>query len=396
MSAELNLRTTGRGLTQGDIPARFFREALQRDDRRLIFRPELEAGYVRYKDECSIWLLRLGCSVGVALYAGFFLLDFVTQQRLIEPVIFIISFAIAWPATLLPAAATFIPSWRRHARAMAVVATALNGAALIACLTISARAGKLLPYEVLLLNQMFVFYLSAALFQVALPLAFAIVAVYLASAAWFGLPAHEYADQAFVLLAATLLGGIFCYLFERTERRSWLRAQLVEDMAVRDELTQLYNRRHLYAQGVTVLGQARHESTPCGLLLLDVDHFKSYNDSQGHAAGDRCLIRIGRALLKGARRPLDVVARNGGEEFAILLYDIAPPALLEHAEQLRQAVRDLKIPHPASPQGLITISIGAVAAAGGEALDGLMAAADRALYQAKHAGRDCVKLAAAA
>lgn len=375
-----------------EVPARYITEALAAGGLRLGLRPELEAGYLRYKDENSLWLLRLGCFVAVALYAVFFLLDALTQKRLTEPAIFYIAFGVAYPATLLPALATYIVSWRPHARWLAAATTAVNGAALIACITIAARVGKALPYEVLALNLMFAFYLAGALFQTAFPLAAATVAVYLASAWWLGIPTVELLDRAFVLVAVTMLGGIFGYLFERAERRSWLRAQLVAQMAVRDELTGLYNRRHLYEHGRTVLEQAHRDGKTCGLLLLDVDHFKLYNDTQGHAAGDRCLIRIARALRKSARSPLDVVARNGGEEFAVLLYDIAPDALLEQAQALRQEIKSLRIPHPESPFGHVTVSLGV--ASGGAALEPMLLAADRALYRAKHGGRDQVQVGA--
>ena len=188
------------------------------------------------------------------------------------------------------------------------------------------------------------------------------------------------------------------FLAERRERalareRERLIAALAT-AAVRDELTGLLNRRGLHER-------LPAPGTPVAVLVVDVDHFKSYNDRFGHLEGDRCLALVAAALEAGGR-PGDVVARTGGEEFVVLLdLPVAPgvpggtdaerAAARAAGERLRTAVRDLALPHPARPDGpgVVTVSVGVALGA----WDAASAAADVGLYAAKHAGRDRVEVA---
>jgi diguanylate cyclase (GGDEF)-like protein len=124
------------------------------------------------------------------------------------------------------------------------------------------------------------------------------------------------------------------------------------------------------------------------LLMIDVDHFKAYNDLYGHPGGDRVLTRVAAAMKAALRRPSDFIARYGGEEFAVILPETSPEGALMVAERLREAVEELGIAHAQSSAGPhVTVSIGAASSNMPEAL-GLMLAADNALYEAKHAGRN--------
>lgn len=130
------------------------------------------------------------------------------------------------------------------------------------------------------------------------------------------------------------------------------------------------------------------------LILVDVDDFKAYNDHYGHPAGDAALRQLGVVLQQGARRPLDIAARLGGEEFAVLLYDSEEGNTLAIAERLRQAVEALGIEHLGSSAGpCLTISLGVAYSTSGMGLDALYREADRALYEAKDAGRNAVRVA---
>lgn len=157
-----------------------------------------------------------------------------------------------------------------------------------------------------------------------------------------------------------------------------------------DSLTGLNNRRAFLDKLEEECSRARRYSSPLTLALLDVDHFKAYNDSFGHLAGDEVLRRIAE-LLESEKRETDFVARYGGEEFAILLINTDGDGALVLAERFRLAVANEDWPHRA-----ITISLG-LATYDPETQDGiaLLATADRALYQAKDAGRDAVARAGA-
>lgn len=126
------------------------------------------------------------------------------------------------------------------------------------------------------------------------------------------------------------------------------------------------------------------------LILCDIDHFKLYNDTYGHQAGDRCLQQVAQVLSSVVRRPLDVVARYGGEEFVILLPETDAAGACHIAEQICTQVRSLAIPHRCSQQGHITLSAGVatVNPCIEAQMANLVAFADQALYQAKQEGRD--------
>lgn len=161
--------------------------------------------------------------------------------------------------------------------------------------------------------------------------------------------------------------------------------------SVRDALTGLYNRRHMEEALEREIHRALRHSIPLGVILLDVDHFKRFNDTQGHQAGDRLLAELG-GLLQSHVRGEDIACRYGGEEFILILPGAALEQTRLRAEQLRERVEHhLHLRHDGRDLPGITISAG-VAALGAEISDAaaLVAAADRALYAAKRGGRNRV------
>jgi diguanylate cyclase (GGDEF)-like protein len=158
-----------------------------------------------------------------------------------------------------------------------------------------------------------------------------------------------------------------------------------------DPLTGLFNRRYFDA-ALARLWRSTAVSGGClGLMMVDVDHFKAFNDDAGHQAGDRCLEAVAAALRINVRLGLDTVARYGGEEFVAIL----PNAELDEAEMIaervRRAVESLKIPHPRAAFALLTVSVGVASVeVAGSAPDSLLRAADQALYRAKFMGRNRV------
>lgn len=154
-----------------------------------------------------------------------------------------------------------------------------------------------------------------------------------------------------------------------------------------DDLTGLYNRRWLEH----ALPRLLELEAPQCLLMLDVDHFKQYNDSQGHLGGDQALVALAN-VLKTTLRPYDYAARYGGEEFIVLLPNVGLPEAIEVAERIRQSVSAYPIrdAEGASLPG-ITLSIGVAALGPGMTPEALIGAADEELYRAKAAGRNCVR-----
>lgn len=173
----------------------------------------------------------------------------------------------------------------------------------------------------------------------------------------------------------------------RTRTQELERAnEALEQAASHDFLTGLPNRRAF----VAALGAALEDARPLALAMLDIDHFKAYNDSLGHVAGDRCLTEFGRLLTDIAARPGVEAARIGGEEFALLFEGNAVERAPELLDALRADLRGRAMPHPASPvEPLVTFSAGlAVREAGDATPEALLGRADEALYRAKTAGRN--------
>ena len=163
----------------------------------------------------------------------------------------------------------------------------------------------------------------------------------------------------------------------------------LREVAIRDGLTHLHNRRFFAARLVAEIERARREASPLTLVLIDVDHFKRINDAWGHAIGDEVLCRVAETLM-ACVRPYDLSARYGGEEFVALLPGTTLAEAAVVAERIRLAIESLSIPVPAaaaSPQ--VTASLG-VASLGPlpDNGEGLQQRADQALYEAKAAGRN--------
>ena len=196
-------------------------------------------------------------------------------------------------------------------------------------------------------------------------------------------------------------GGYFC-LIQVTDasisikRERLLRAhsERLTKVAATDSLTGAYNRRTFDERFRVEFGRAQRQNSAISLVMMDVDFFKHYNDLYGHPAGDKVLISVANALNSELLRPADMIARYGGEEFVAILPDSGPEGSLIVAERLRAAISDLNISHGGSKVAdHVTMSIGVATHLPGTASNEtcLLEAADMALYNAKHSGRNCVR-----
>ncbi|KJZ40200.1 sensor domain-containing diguanylate cyclase [Pseudomonas sp. B21-040] len=164
----------------------------------------------------------------------------------------------------------------------------------------------------------------------------------------------------------------------------------LELLALEDALTGLSNRRQFDVFILAEMGRARRTLTPLALQMIDVDHFKSFNDRYGHVAGDECLRRVSAIIKDNIKRPGDLAARYGGEEFTVVLPGTDYVGAFLVAEKIRLAVLSAGIEHSEGVEGRITVSIGVCAfnPASQDQPDDLVSAADKALYVAKASGRN--------
>jgi diguanylate cyclase (GGDEF)-like protein len=164
----------------------------------------------------------------------------------------------------------------------------------------------------------------------------------------------------------------------------------LQALANTDSLTGLANRRHFEQTLATEHERSRRTGKPCSVILSDVDYFKKYNDHYGHVEGDACLRQVAAAIAGSLRRPADLAARYGGEEFVVLLPETDLDGASAVAENIRQRIAGLALPHADSPLGHVTISLGVYTGAAGEGSDtgAWIKAADSLLYDAKAAGRN--------
>jgi len=198
---------------------------------------------------------------------------------------------------------------------------------------------------------------------------------------------------AATLTFVNLMGAFCCYQLEHALRQSFLESKVLSQLAERDGLTGLYNRRSYDQHLERLWRQSRREHSQLTLMLIDIDNFKAYNDLYGHQAGDDALKKVAGVIRQAAHRPLDIVARFGGEEFALVLYGPHTSYVRELPEQLRESVLALKVSHQGSMTGpYLSVSIGVanVMPDADRSLEGAVQMADEALYQAKEEGRDRV------
>ena len=193
------------------------------------------------------------------------------------------------------------------------------------------------------------------------------------------------------VLLALCCGIMALLLVVRQELAQRIRAEKdLSDLATRDSLTGLLNRRGFFDLAETALAEARLRNESVAVLMIDADHFKRYNDHYGHAAGDIVLSAIGQCISGELRPMIDVAARFGGEEFIVFLPGSDHGRAGRVAEAIRKAVAGFETPHERSSAGFVTVSVGLASsrAAAIAKLGTLVEAADGELYRAKRSGRN--------
>jgi diguanylate cyclase (GGDEF)-like protein len=365
---------------------------LQRGGGSRAFSPEIEAEYVRTHLQDNRTLIRAACALATLTTASR-----VVDRELLGTVspssLLFMSIVLGMSALL--AALAFSRAFERFYLGVALFVVPLRNLIAAVGIVQTAAHGEL---EALMLVPLLVlgpFYFTGLRFRAASWTVVVTAVALFAAAVVFGL-ATPIALRAlgFLAMIATAC-AIAARNVEQSSRKSFLESHLIEELAHHDTLTGLKNRRVFDEQLDRLWERGIEEHRSLAILMVDIDHFKAYNDWAGHQAGDQTLRRVAQALQGFVTRPLDVLARYGGEEFALVSYDIDSNEAESLAEHMRRAVGALAIEHDGSQAGgFVTISIGvAVVQPNSERHSrGALQLADQALYEAKVRGRDRVEL----
>ncbi len=173
---------------------------------------------------------------------------------------------------------------------------------------------------------------------------------------------------------------------ELTQERTKMLVQLKE-LSITDDLTKLYNSRYFYQQLQNEVKRFYRYHRPLALLLIDIDHFKYYNDTYGHLEGDKILFKIG-GLISSCLRAMDTAYRYGGEEFTVILPETSCEAALIVAERILRTVQTNFFDENSGTK--ITVSIGVSEYSDGESMNDFIKRTDKAMYNAKGKGRNCI------
>ena len=354
------------------------------------FDDEMEQEYLRARLWDGRTLIRAAGTLGVML-VGQRAVERLLTNTWHEPV------SITLLILFLASVALAVISWtslfeRAYAPAAHVIVPVRNA---IAAIPIAAgvAAGQ---FELLLFLPLMVigpFFFLGLRFRIALLSVLLMLVSFSIAAVVAGL-ALPFAIRACAFLVLCVIACAVCARhFDRWCRTSFLESRLISELVELDPLTGTKNRRVFDEQLARLWQQAIEDRRSLAILLVDVDHFKAFNDRYGHQAGDQALRRVAQALKGLVNRPWDVLTRYGGEEFAAVLYDVDAAQAEQIGDAMRRAVTDLAIEHRASRTGpTVSVSVGvaAIEPAVTRKPRGATQLADEALYEAKLRGRNTV------
>jgi diguanylate cyclase (GGDEF)-like protein len=366
---------------------------LQRDFPGLRFDAPLESEFRQTHRAESLPQIRRNLWLGLIITLGFSLMTRLVLAPDVSRLMDAIRVATFTPVLLVGVWIVRSDLYQRFYTLIAQIGAPIFGAGVAVLAVIAASHGVNLISTVVIVT-IFIYFMLGMLFYSALACASLVTIAYFIAALAAQLASATVVVDMTVLVSANVIGAMVCYSLERANRTSYLEEQLLIETASRDGLTGIHNRRFFDSHMDRIWLQAIRDQVPLAVVLLDIDHFKAYNDACGHQAGDECLRRVARCLARGARRPLDVIARYGGEEFALVLFDAGRDHVEDVARRIRSGIESLDIRHPAAPSGneRLTVSIGAacVQPVPQRSHFGFIQLADEALYAAKEQGRDRV------
>lgn len=384
--------TKGASLNLAAVPDSPYAAELPRAQQDLRFSPDVEVEYVRTHLLDSRLLIRVTCTLAVVLGVARGIEQTATGFPVGGPAIALV---LATLASVLLASLAWSSAFERLFLPFARVIVPIRNAVVAGCIAAAAADGQremLMFLPVLLLGPFFFLGLS---YRTALLTSVLTAASFVAHAALSGL-ALPVALRSITFLLIALVGcAVAARHLERLSRTSFLETRLISELAQHDTLTGTKNRRVFDEHLARFWPLAVAERRTIAILLIDVDHFKAYNDCYGHQAGDGCLRRIAECLQSIVQGPFDVLSRYGGEEFVAMLFDVDLDQAIAIADRGRRSVHELGIEHGGSrTSATVTVSIGVAVIEPSPARTpgGALQLADQALYAAKIGGRNRVRV----
>jgi diguanylate cyclase (GGDEF)-like protein len=353
--------------------------------------PRLETEFRLETAERDLPQIRQSLWLAVIIIATFGVMSRLAADESVPISVYVVEFGLVLPLLLTAIGLSYTPRATRHfPRDTPLIFGLVAIGVAYSELTVRKTLGA--PYaSVLVLAIPYAYTLLGLRFYQAMVINLLGSLVFVAGAYRAGFGAEFFHYQIQLLVVANVIGAAMGYQHERLQRAHFLESRRLLEAAARDGLTGLFNRRRFDEHLESCWNYAQRDGKLLGVLLVDIDSFKPYNDRYGHQAGDLVLRQVGMALARSARRPLDFVARYGGEEFAVILFEPSREYIAEVAERIHAEVAALQIPHEASVAGSrVSVSVGAAilnptpdrSPAGGLQL------ADEALYAAKETGRN--------
>jgi diguanylate cyclase (GGDEF)-like protein len=297
------------------------------------------------------------------------------------------------PLLVALGAAISVPAVQRYYNEVVAVGVTLIGIVITYIAHLGALGGSSYVLAGLVVVVLYGCLFLGLLFHLAITVTALLIGTHFAVGIAVGLPFDQLYYSTAILGGAGVIGAISAFNLEHALRTNFLETRLLNELAERDGMTGLYNRRIFDDYVERLWRQSRREGTAVAIIFVDIDFFKLYNDLYGHQAGDDCLKRVAKCIARGAKRPFDFAARYGGEEFVLVLYGPPEDYARSVPEQIRRDVLELAIPHAASMVAKhVTVSVGLALASAGStrSLAGAIQTADEALYQAKREGRNRV------
>jgi diguanylate cyclase (GGDEF)-like protein len=376
-------------MAEGRDRVSFLQEQLQRGYPWMHFDPLLESAYRDDQFNDSLKHLRINLTILVLLVVAIVQVDHIVIPSFTSAVPNLVRLGVMVPILLIALGLTYLPKatiW--YPRVMSVLmAIALMGISWIGLFAWSEGEDRI--FVRLIIGTIAVYFMMGLRFRLALAANLMTFVFYIGAAAYWAVPTMALTHFLAMLLVTSVICAGGAYNLEHARRTAWLEGRLLAEFAMRDGLTGIHNRRRLDDHLQQVWQHGLREQKSLALLFSDIDAFKAFNDRYGHQAGDEALRAVASVHARHGRRPLDMAARFGGEEFAIVLFGVGRADAQVIAERIMRDVRALAIPHAQSDSApVLTTSIGIACVIPGASQSSgeLLQLADRALYQAKNDG----------